>query len=373
MKKVLLFANLLAVLAIAAQLTACLGDDDPYSAGFSFVKPSSVRTSIYANTTADSLVMQCLGPWEITNDTPEAQWCTIEQMKGNGNSIYFLGVQFGQNLTGQSRLVQFTITDTKHPGDAHASWQYLQHATRGDGSMGTAALVKAIKSSDQWEVSISYDTNSRPVQLIVRNPEGSREEYRMEYSETSSLLTVRTPDGPMTGTMDKGYQTERLVGSGDTIGYSPQYYSNGVEMSASYAFNYIASRIRRTQAFAYLLAGKNLSPDSLHTADSLTYYCRWKVESKPTAIERYKLEYATTDNRYQTVDVNQLLLGMADCEPLQLISMFRFCRSTSVIRRATTTGGTIDVTTEQNADRSISRMVVKDSRKGTEVTYNFEY
>ena len=79
------------------------------------------------------------------------------------------------------------------------------------------------------------------------------------------------------------------------------------------------------------------------------------------------------DNRYQTVDVNQLLLGMDECEPLQLLSMFRLCRSTSIVKRATTTNGTIDVTTELNADRSVRRMVVKDSRRDTEVIYELTY
>ena len=90
-------------------------------------------------------------------------------------------------------------------------------------------------------------------------------------------------------------------------------------------------------------------------------------------MERLKLEYSQQDNRYQTVDVNQLLLGMEDCEPLQLIAMFRYCRSTSIVKRATTANGTINVSTELNADRSVRRMVVSDSRRGTEVTYNFEY
>lgn len=73
------------------------------------------------------------------------------------------------------------------------------------------------------------------------------------------------------------------------------------------------------------------------------------------------------------MDVNQLLLGMSECEPLQLISMFRYCRSTSIVKQATAADGTIDVTTELNADRSVHRMVVKDNRRGIEVAYEFEY
>ncbi len=373
MKRICLFANILAVLAVAAQLTGCLESDDPYTAGFDFMKPVNVRTNVYANTSTDSLIMLSQGPWQITADTPDARWCTIDLMTGEGFAIYALGVHFEQNTTGQQRLVQFTVTDTNHPDKAYASWQYLQYATRGDGSFGSAALVRGIRSSDKWEVSISYDAKSRPVQMNVKSPEGTSEQYRMAYNENSATLSLTTADGTLTGAMDNGYQTDRLVGAGDTIGYAPQYYSNGMEMPISDAFSYVASRLKRTQAFAYLIDGKNLNPDNEHTADSLIYLSRWKHEAKPQTVEHYKLQYGTTDNRYQTVDVNQLLLGMDECEPLQLISMFRLCRSTSIVTRATSATGTIDVATELNADRSVRRIVVSDSRKGTEVTYDFEY
>lgn len=373
MRKIVLSVKILAVLALVSQLTACLSNEDPYTAGFQFTKPTSPRTYVYANTTLDSLVMVCLGPWQITYDTPSSQWVTIDLMKGQGNSINALGVHFEPNKTGEPRLAQLTITDTNHPGDAYATWQYLQHATRGDGSLGSAALVKSINSSDGWTVSIGYDFRDRPSQLELKGPGNYLEDYRMTYDENLGTLTVTTGNGTLTGTMDRGFQAERIIGAGDTIGYAQQYYSNGMAMSANYAFNYVASRARRTQAFAYLLGGKSLDADSLHTADSLVYYCNWKINDKPKETERFKLSYSQMDNRRQTVDVNQLILGMDDCEPLQLVSMFRYCRSTSIVSRATSVGRTIDVTTELNADRSVRRMVVRDSRKGGEVTYDFGY
>ena len=373
MKKIVLSVKILAVLAVVAQLTACLSNEDPYRAGFQFTKPVNVRTSIFANTTLDSLVMVCYGPWQITSDTPAADWVTIDEMKGRGNAVYSLGVHFEPNTTGTPRLAQFTITDTDHPGDGHSTWQYLQYATRGDGSLGSAALVKSITSSDGWNVDISYDFRNRPAQLTVKGPENVNEQYRMDYDEKLSTLTVNTGTGSLKGTMDAGYQSERLIGGGDTIGYTQQYYSNGMSMSVNNAFNYVASRLRRTQAYAYLLGGKSLDPDSLHTADSLVYYSKWKLVKKPTIVERFKMEYGQMDNRCQSVDVNQLILGMDDCEPLQLISMFRYCRSTSIVKRAISADRTIDVTTELNANRSVRRMVVRDSSKDAEVTYDFTY
>lgn len=373
MKKNSLLTTALAALAAAVLTTGCLGDEDPYNAGFQFVKPAYVRTQVYANTSTDSVVMLSMGAWQINADTPDAEWCTIDARQGSPNIIYSLGVHFAQNTTGKSRLAQFTVRDVNHPDDAHASWQYLQSATRGDGSWGTAALVKSVTSSDGWRVSIGYDEYSRPTQMSVSNPDGSTEQYRMDYNYSAARLTVTIGSNTLTGAMDNGFQAEQLIGTADTVGYVGQYDSYGMQIPFSHAFNYVAKRTARTQAYAYLVGGKSLEPDSLHTADSLIYYCQWKTVSRPSVVERYKLEYGTMDNRCQTVDANQLVLGMDKCDPLQLVAMFRYCRSTSIVTRAKAADATIDVKTELNADRSVSRMVVSDSRRDTDITYEFEY
>lgn len=64
---------------------------------------------------------------------------------------------------------------------------------------------------------------------------------------------------------------------------------------------------------------------------------------------------------------------MDNCDPLQLVALFRYCRSTSIVTRATSTGSVINVATELNGDKSVRRMVVTDGLKGTEVTYDFTY
>ena len=53
----------MSALAAAVLTTACLSSEDPYYAGFQFVKPSYVRTAVFANTTTDSLVMLSQGSW----------------------------------------------------------------------------------------------------------------------------------------------------------------------------------------------------------------------------------------------------------------------------------------------------------------------
>ena len=158
-------------------------------------------------------------------------------------------------------------------------------------------------------------TTSTVLWLVVKSPDSYNDKYSMNLRREGGSLTVRSANSTLTGSMDNGFQTERLIGVSDTVGYVPQYYPNGMMVSPTYAFNYVVADQRRTQAYAYLLGGQSLEPDSLHNADSLTYYSSWKLVGKPQTVERYKLEYGSMDNRYQTVDVNQLLLGMDVATP----------------------------------------------------------
>ena len=370
-----LFTSVLFLLASIASLSSCLGTDDPYRTGFSFVKPTSVRTTVYANTIADSVVVECVGPWQITSDTPEASaWCRVGETKGRGYSIYAFVTNFAQNTSGKPRLAQFTITDTDHPDEAHSTWQYLQTATRGDGSLGNAALVRQITSSDGWTVAISYDAQCRPVQLSLHDGRSYTERYQISYDEQHARLTVTRGSDVLTGAMTRAYQTERLTGNSDTIALAPQYYSNGVAMPATHAFNFVSIRgvTAERKAYGYLINGQSLAPDSLHNADSLRYQHKLN-RPEATTTDFLKLVYSPKDNRCQSVDANQLLLGLDNCEPLQLISLFPYTRSTSIVQRAESAKGNIDVTTELNADRSVSRMTVNDRRSNTETIYNFIY
>ena len=340
--------------------TSCLDNEDPYNAGFVFVKPASPYTYLFANNTEDSLVMQCLGPWEITQSSGSS-WCKVERTSGKGNATYSLRVDFEPNTTGKSRQVQFSIRDTDHP-DRHArlrsemsdrrpwSWHDYDDA-------GRAAAAKA-----------------RPVKYELRNPEGSlSDQLTVAYDERNLQVTVSRGGATMVGAMNGDYQPVELTGATDTIGYASQYYSNGMPVSATNAFKFVAtSNTRGTQLFSYLLNGQSLLPDSLHKADSIRYMRRWKGEATDYIV-KLKMEYGSQDNRCQSLDVNQLLLGFAECHPMQLLSMFRYTRSTSIVARALTAEGDINVTTELNADKSVSRMTVKDARKGTEVVYDFTY
>ena len=362
---------LLTAAVMGALVTSCLKEEDPYNAGFQF---QYISGGVYANTVTDSIVFISYGPWKITEETPEATWCKIQTLSGRGNSRNRITVDFSQNTTGQSRKARFSITDTDHPGDARSSWSVVQTATRGDGSLGNAALVKGIKSSDGYEATINYDANARPVEYTLKDSEGlTKSHLQINYADASGVVSVNDGTEVMRGEMDLGSQTVQLIGDRDTIGYDVQYYSQyAVSPSMTYAFNFVSQRESGSQYYGILLNGQSLVADSLHCADSIRYIHRLRTGDVQCR-EYMQLKYGAMDNRCQSVDVNQLLLGFGECHPMLLLSMFRYVRSTSIITSASSTNVDITVTTQLNADKSVSRMVVKDARKGSEVTYDFTY
>ena len=175
----------------------------------------------------------------------------------------------------------------------------------------------------------------------------------------------------LTAKMGQNYLPDgQLLSNTDTVMYHTQLGSLESMYSSVVAFNvefrqsggtYMAQALRTTR--------QSLLPDSIHNSDSLRYQRRYADGAKYT--EFLKLYYSELDNRCQSVDVNQLLLGMEHCNPYQLISLFRYGRNSNIISRATSESDEIIVSTELNADKSVRRLKV--SRRGKEITYDFEY
>lgn len=375
--KLLFFAAASMLLAVS-----CLEDKENYQAGFVMFKPiPGYYRQIYANNTLDSLSFVSYGPWRISSDTPDEGWCHMPLTTGKAMVVTSVAVTFDQNTTGSSRSTSFTIVDTDHPSDASTRWGYIQSATRGDGSLGNAALVKTITSSDGWTASISYDELHRPVSYSETNTVGlAPRSFEVTYNDYDSLVTIRTRTGDIRGKSDYGYQADRYTGQADTVGYFFQRTSYGMELPASEVFNVEAHHLGGDyQAYAYLLGGQSLLADSTHNADSLKYkrHIRAYELATPampaTVVEKLKLTYGPFDNRRQSVDVNQLLLGMADCHPMLLLSMFRHARNTNILSKATSADGDITVSAEYNGNGSVRKLTVSDQRKSSTVTYDFSY
>ena len=350
-----------------ALLTSCLETDDPYNAGFVFNKPAQAVNAIYANNVLDSVIFYSYGNWYAVASEGQTGWCTLDRMQGNAESIYSIPLRFQQNTTDNSRSVRYTFYDANHPDDAHATILYWQYVTRGDGSLGSAADVKAITGSDGSRFEFAYDAQHRPTSLNITKEGAGLHSLSLSFNDNDSILSVFNGQGTMRAKYGNDYQPQLLVGEGDTVGYYSQYYDGYLQASANYAFNIEhRSSGRPIKRYAIKLGGQSLLPDSLHNADSLRI-------GTDHVIESLKLVYSQTDNRRQSVDVNQLIFGAEECDPYQLLSLFRYARNTSIISEATGKNeeDRITVSTQLNGDRSVNMLTV--TRRGQQIVYTFEY
>ena len=198
---------------------------------------------------------------------------------------------------------------------------------------------------------------------------------------TSSVVSASiVADGSkrlVSASYDRDCQPLVLTGSTDTITYETQYYSNGYPMAANYAFNLVHKTMTgQNTYYALLLGGQSLMPDSLHCADSLRIAT---VGTDNVAeVNKWKLTYSQDDNRRQSVDVNQLIFGTEQCDPYQLLSLFRYTRNTSIVREMSNGDDGYEVEVELNANHSVSKMRIMRKSNGvslpdTPLEYTFEY
>ena len=380
MKKIMFFPMAAAIMALTA---SCLDDQESYSAGFDFYNPQV--TMLYANTPSDTIIMVSGGDWTASSSSASGgSWCTMNMTSGRANTFYAIPLTFKQNTTGESRYTMISFVDVAHPNDGHANIYYWQYATRGDGTLGNAPDVKTITASDGSRYEFTYDALHRPLSLRINSDEGGLlRELKLSYYDRDSMIIVTDGSKTLQGTFSKDYQPSRLIGSGDTVGYFPQYYINGMPMSTNYAFNLEhRTTIGQNTCSAFLVGGQSLSPDSLHCADSLriaTYLGQGATDlgsPSDTKVSMLKLHYSKNDNRRQSVDVNQLAIAAATglpCDPYQLLSLFRYARQTSIVSQITTDDPTrtATLTTTLNPDGSVRTMTV--NCRDTETTYTFEY
>lgn len=386
-------------------MASCLNDTDTYNTGFVVSKPSGNIGYSFANETCDSLVFASYGAWSLTNS---ATWCSVNRTSGNAYTIYSIPVTFSQNTTGESRSAVLKITDTNHPSEGYTSVAFLQYATRGDGSFGSAALVKKIVGSDGTEMNFTYDSVERPLTLTMQNTDGtfSRDmtfsyddddslmtatvtKFAYTYNDTTYTLSNQTLQGSTSsiigqpnslyttsaGVLKKTFEGTLVSNTSvnDTVEYAYNYYSNGYQVSMNYGFKVIHTSGNMYDAQnLYSANGMSLKADSAHCADSIIITHR-NPDNVPV-YDRYGLSYSSNDNRYCSVDVNQLVNGVEYCDPYLLLSFFKYARNSKIFKTAVGKNSTKTFTTTLNSeDKSISTLTVNDSSTGKSVTYTFTY
>lgn len=367
----------------------------------------------YANEYSDSLKFLSYSPWKIEQTEGDEGFVTINgQTSGKGNMIVSYGVTLSENTTGKSRFATYQIVDSEDASRAKASLRYVQFATRQDGALGNAAEVKNISGSDGSNIDITYDNRHRPLSISMSAGDMKREitfayddyentvtatQSKYEFSYADTLFTYNNvklngsyEDCFLPNVNSYIYQPRLLMTLNssetalvntfnDTRNYIKQtmayqaFSNNGIEYSFANGFmvkNSIGNKFAQAIG-VYYNSKSNLDVDSIYKADSIGVE-RVYSDNKHKS-EMYKLSFSNISNRMTTVDANQLMEGVANCDPYLLLSFYKLARQSYVFAKAEgKKGARYAFDTKANADGSIKTLAVTDIN-GNKITYTFSY
>lgn len=367
----------------------------------------------YANEYSDSLKFLSYSPWKIEQTEGDEGFVTINgQTSGKGNMIVSYGVTLSENTTGKSRFATYQIVDSEDASRAKASLRYVQFATRQDGALGNAAEVKNISGSDGSNIDITYDNRHRPLSISMSAGDMKREitfayddyentvtatQSKYEFSYADTLFTYNNvklnggyEDCFLPNVNSYIYQPRLLMTLNssetalvntfnDTRNYIKQtmayqaFSNNGIEYSFANGFmvkNSIGNKFAQAIG-VYYNSKSNLDVDSIYKADSIGVE-RVYSDNKHKS-EMYKLSFSNISNRMTTVDANQLMEGVANCNPYLLLSFYKLARQSYVFAKAEgKKGARYTFDTKANADGSIKTLAVTDAN-GNKITYTFSY
>lgn len=367
----------------------------------------------YANEYSDSLKFLSYSPWKIEQTEGDEGFVTINgQTSGKGNMIVSYGVTLSENTTGKSRFATYQIVDSEDASRAKASLRYVQFATRQDGALGNAAEVKNISGSDGSNIDITYDNRHRPLSISMSAGDMKREitfayddyentvtatQSKYEFSYADTLFTYNNvklngsyEDCFLPNVNSYIYQPRLLMTLNssetalvntfnDTRNYIKQtmayqaFSNNGIEYSFANGFmvkNSIGNKFAQAIG-VYYNSKSNLDVDNIYKADSIGVE-RVYSDNKHKS-EMYKLSFSNISNRMTTVDANQLMEGVANCDPYLLLSFYKLARQSYVFAKAEgRKGARYTFDTKANADGSIKTLAVTDAN-GNKTTYTFSY
>lgn len=359
--------NLLLAIATLPFMASCLNSPDGFSqSGFTSVSCDYG----YANTTKGFAGLYSLGgKWQISQNSG-GDWCKLDRMSGSAQTFYTIGITFEPNTTDTVRAVRFVARDVED--DGMASFVVYQFATRGDGSLGSSPLVKTITGDDGSLVELEYDNTCRPTGLIMSKGSEVLHELKLSYHGADSTIAVNNKRGYMVSKYNIGYMPKDILASqrdtvygefNDQLGYSVFYLmeksSNGGYKAMSMLYN------EQQAAFEvpYL--------DREHKADSIKYLTKDNM-GNTVFNESLGIEYSKNSNRRQSIDANQLLLGIDNCSPYALLGLYRNTRISYIIAKAKTKEGEYTIEPTLNKDNSVASMTVTN-KQNEKVTYTFEY
>lgn len=408
--------TIFAAMAAVALVASCEKQEPSSFYSIQVILPSTGNYPIgysYANESSDSLKFVSYSPWKIEQTAGDEGFVTINgKTSGKGNVLVSYGVNFSENTTGKSRFATYQIVDSEDASRAKASLRYVQFATRQDGAMGNAAEVKNISGSDGSNIDITYDNRHRPLSISMSAGDMKREitfayddyentvtatQSKYEFSYADTLFTYNNvklngsyEDCFLPNVNSYIYQPRLLMTLNssetalvntfnDTRNYIKQtmayqaFSNNGIEYSFANGFmvkNSIGNKFAQAIG-VYYNSKSNLDVDNIYKADSIGVE-RVYSDNKHKS-EMYKLSFSNISNRMTTVDANQLMEGVANCDPYLLLSFYKLARQSYVFAKAEGRKGTrYTFDTKANADGSIKTLAVTDAN-GNKITYTFRY
>lgn len=343
-------------MAVAPLLASCdffsLDDDGPSQSGFVV---TNCDRELFANTAKAYVGFAAYGGKWVMNQFSGGEWIEPGRTSGESGYWYSVPMTVEQNETGKARGVVFAIKDTE--GDGYVQIAIRQYATRGDGSMGNSPCVKQIKGSDGSEIKLEYDALRRPTYVNISNAAAVLRDINIRYNADTTIVV-----GKMMAKHNIGYMPDTaLVSFTDTV---------KCIMNSDYGLTSVQfeEHTRKgSEGFSMLFNAKQkFDIDSVRVADSLKFV-KMPVGEKATTYAM-SLEYSNNDNRCQSVDANQLLLGIDNCNPYALLGLYRVTRSGKIVSKAKIDNNTIvNVSSTHNADGSVKELTVGD------VVYTFQY
>jgi|GEM_PF-901830 len=417
---------LLLTSVVATTLVACIGDAENEQYGFEVYQPYDEvlgynESYHYANQTTDTLSFLAYNNWTLSARSTDASWVTIgdgNTTSGKGPAYWTLNVTFEKNNTGASREAYFRLKDQTKPNEAYAEFAFCQTATRIDGSLGSAPLVKKITGDDGSTIAISYDDTDRPTSISMKKDEFTRDiaftydrpssssydravattnAYTFAYGDTTYTMLPMTAEGyymasPKTGVNISTYLPYLFSGltstesasltktvKGETFnstataqaayqGYSYQDSYLTVDFETAFAFFDECGPVYNRQQ-VFVNKKHTFGVDNLIEADSIIFDHR--LPNGKTQSTNYRLTFGSNDNRATSIDANQLIFGIEQCNPYALLGFFRLARFSNIITEAAYGNKSISIKTELNSDKSINTLTV--SNNGTVVKYSFAY
>lgn len=352
--------KIIASFAAALSLTSCL--DSPSNDYHQITPPMSEIA--YANTRTGRLEFMSVQEWQIT-PLASSNWLTIDKMSGPAGYYNVLHLTFEPNGTGQWRYTTFLLQD-KTAADISCNFAIYQYATRGDGSMGCAGLVKKITGTDGSEINISYGIYFTPTEITM-SKNGEQLRHLTFTHGNDSLYTIQDGSITLKSKYNNGFQpTEDFISTTDTVGIV-----SGGNGSALFRPIYLNSSKKKSVGMSIDFVNQETGVDAQRAADSVRYvYINADGEKE---WYRFKTDCSNNiDNRYQTVDVNQLFMGIEKCDPYCLLGIFRYTRCSYIYKSMTYQDKSYTLEPTLNSDKSVKELKVTNP-DGQVITYTFEY